>query len=261
MPQPTPSELRELILEIAMARRPRHPTDAALQSITIFQALAERFPQGLSEGAQRSVLTVWNDLFRTGYFAWGGNLNNPSPPFFIITERGDIAMERLSRDPGNPGGYIRHLRSVARLNDVADSYLVEGLSCYVGGLFKAAAVMLGAAAESMVLEIRDIALGRLGVIGRGAPPVLSDWRIKTVLDGLAALLGASRSAMPHELREEFDAYFLSIAQTIRAARNDAGHPTSVAPVTEDSVHASFLLFSTLAAHFTKMRDWIHASLP
>ena len=69
------------------------------------------------------------DLFRTGYFAWGLNLSNPDPPFFHFTDRGRRALERLSRDPGNPAGYLQYLASVAKLNPIASSYLGEGLDC------------------------------------------------------------------------------------------------------------------------------------
>jgi hypothetical protein len=35
------------------------------------------------------------------------NLSNPNPPFFHITDRGCRTLESLSRDPGNPSGYLR----------------------------------------------------------------------------------------------------------------------------------------------------------
>jgi hypothetical protein len=261
MPEPTPSELREMILQIAEAQRPRGPMDAPLYAGTLFGELQRRLGAAAGLELQRAALTAFHDLMRTGYFAWGNNFSNPDPPKFHITARGDAVLERLSHDPANPEGYLRQLYDVARLSDVARSYLEEGLACFVAGHFKAAAVMLGAASESMVLDIRDTTLDRLRVIGQSAPAALSDWRVKTVLDGLAVLLNAKRAAMPRDVREEFDAYFQSIAQTIRAARNDAGHPTSVAPVTEESVHASFLLFSTLAGHYSRLGDWIRANLP
>lgn len=261
MPPPTLHELREMILQIADAQRPRTPMDASLFAGTVLQEVRQRLGAAAGLDVQRATLAAFHDLMRSGHFAWGNDFNNPDPPRFHITERGNAVLERLTRDPGNPQGYLRYLYSVAQLDDVARAYLEEGVDCYVDGLSKAAAVMLGAAAERMVLEIRDVTAARLGALGQAVPAALNDWRVKTVLDGLAALLTAKRGAMPRDLRDEFDAYFHSISQTIRAARNDAGHPTSVAPVTEESVHASFLLFPTLAGHFTRLSGWITASLP
>jgi hypothetical protein len=65
--------------------------------------------------------------------------------------------------------------------------------------------------------------------------------VKTVLDALYDLLDARKGSFPKKLREEFDAYWLAFAQQIRTGRNDAGHPSSVDPVTEEGVHASYLV--------------------
>lgn len=36
----------------------------------------------------------------------------------------------------------------------------------------------------------------------------------------------------------------------------SGHPTSIEPVTPDTVHASLLVFPELAALATSLRDWV-----
>ena len=210
--------------------------------------------------AEQEVLTQWHDLMRTGYFAWGLNLGNPNPPFFHFTDRGNRALERLSRDPGNPTGYIRHLQSTATLNPIADSYVREGLSCFEFGLYKAAAVMIGAASESLAIELRDTTTSKLSQLGQQEPKGLSDWRLKVILDALHAFLDGKKSAFPRELREEFESYFLAFAQQIRSSRNDAGHPSSVDPVTEQSVHASFLIYPESARLTNALGAWILTAL-
>lgn len=165
-------------------------------------------------------------------------------------------MERLARDPGNPSGYLRHLQSLAALNPIADSYLREGLACFEAGLYKAAAVMIGAASESVVLELRDALGTRLSQLGKAEPKGLSDWRVKTVLDSLHGYLETQKGQFAREVRDEFEAYFLAFAQQIRASRNDAGHPSSVDPVTEASVHASFLIFPELACLANALLNWV-----
>ena len=109
MPNPNAQELRELILSIAHEQQPRQPTDAPLQTGSVLGAVVKRLAGGadtVSAGTDlaQAILTQWHDLMRTGYFAWGYNLANPNPPFFHFTDRGRRALERLSRDPGNPAG-------------------------------------------------------------------------------------------------------------------------------------------------------------
>jgi hypothetical protein len=80
--------------------------------------------------------------------------------------------------------------------------------------------------------------------------------VKTILDGLLDVLDSKKASFPRPLREEFDAYWSAFAQQIRTTRNDAGHPTSVDPVTEDSVHAAFLVFPEQASLAMRLKEWI-----
>jgi hypothetical protein len=58
------------------------------------------------------------------------------------------------------------------------------------------------------------------------------------------------------LRDEVQAYWLAFAQQIRATRNDAGHPSSVDPVSEEGVHASFLVFPEFVGLQARLAAWI-----
>jgi hypothetical protein len=140
------------------------------------------------------------------------------------------------------------------------SYLSEGLDCHAAGFFKAAAVMVGAAAESVILELRDMVVQKLGSIGQPISNAIENWRIKTVSDGLKVFFEGHRSKFPRELREPFEAYWTAFAQQIRAARNDAGHPTNVDPVTPDTVHASLLIFPELVRLANALSVWVRKDL-
>jgi hypothetical protein len=260
MPRPTHTDLRELILRVAAEQQPRGPGSQTLQQGSVLNAVAKQLGLRSDPDLEQAILTQWHDLMRTGYFAWGLNLSNPNPPFFHFTERGRRALERLTRDPGNPAGYLRHLASVAKLNPIASSYLTEGLDCFVAGFYKAAAVMIGGAAESIILDLRDLARQKIAEAKQTGPKGLSDWRIKTILDALYDFLDAKKSSFPKDLREEFEAYWLAFAQQIRATRNEAGHPSSVDPVTEEGVHASYLIFPDLARLSNKLAEWISTNL-
>ena len=136
------------------------------------------------------------------------------------------------------------------------SNLAEGLECYVAGLFKAAAVMVGAAAESVILDLRKVTIQKLNLLKQPVPKSMEDWRIKTVSDALRSFFEAHLAQFKRELREPFEAYWSAFAQQIRAARNDAGHPISVDPVTPDTVHASLLIFPELARLANSLSRWV-----
>jgi hypothetical protein len=262
MPASSEWDIRELIITVVKEQEPRDHRGPSLQQGSVLEEVARRMSLrgGSRPDLEKALLTQWHDLFRTGYFAWGMNLSNPNAPFFHFTGRSRQALEKLSRDPGNPAGYLRHLSSVASLNAISTSYITEGLNCYVAGFHKAAAVMIGCAAESIILELRDSACQKLQQAGNTPPKALSDWRVKTITDAVRDLLDAKKGSFPRNLREEFESYWPAFAQQIRATRNDAGHPSSVDPVTEEGVHAALLVFPDLARLSGELFGWMAANL-
>ncbi len=171
-------------------RSPKSPTDGYLQQTGVLDETKRRLGITHNLIKEQAILTTWHDLFRTGYLAWGSNIDNPNPPFFHVTESGRRALASLSRDPGNPGGYLRHLATIATLDPITNSYLTEGLDCYVAGLYKAAAVMIGGATESIILELRNVTVQKLNTLGKPILNNLNDWRIKTVSDALHSFFDA-----------------------------------------------------------------------
>ncbi len=249
-------DIRAVILQVIQDQHPKGSTDASLQQGSVLEETKRRIGIAYDLTKEQAILTTWHDLFRTGYLAWGLNITNPNPPFFHVTEIGRRTLASLSRDPGNPAGYLRHLASIAKLNPIAHSYLIEGLECYVAGLYKAAAVMVGGATESIILELRDTTVQKLTSLSKSIPKNMNDWRVKTVSDALHNFLDGQKAQFGPELRDEFEAYWAAFAQQIRAVRNDAGHPTSVDPVTPDSVHASLLIFPEITKLADKLKTWV-----
>lgn len=256
MPQSPRPTIREVLLAEISAQEPKGPMDASLQQSSVLISAARKIGPGNDE----AILTQWGELFRTGLLAWGCNLMNPNPPFFHLTERGRSALSQFTRDPSNPAGYLRHLASIANVGAVAKSYLQEGLDCYVNGLFKASAVMVGASAESLILQLRDETVQRLQALGKPVPKAMEDWRIKTVSDALRTFFDSQKAQFPRELRDEFEATWSALAFQIRTVRNDAGHPVTVDPVTADTVHAALLVFPVLAHLVGGLTSWVNISL-
>ena len=143
MAQPPIPSIREVLLVVIHEQQPKSQGAASLSQGSVLDEAARRLSARHSQDKEEALLTQWGELFRTGILAWGMNLANPNPPHFHVTQRGRQALAGLTRDPSNPAGYLRHLATIAQINTVANSYLTEGLECYVAGLYKAAAVMVG----------------------------------------------------------------------------------------------------------------------
>jgi hypothetical protein len=184
-------------------------------------------------------LTFWYDLFRTGYLAWGFNIHNPEPPFCHATELGRQSLSHFSRDPVNPDGYLTYLFDMAKLNPIAESYIREALTTFNANCYRASAVVVGAATESMVLELRDVIGAKLDGLGPKRPKDLDDWKIRPVLNAIESLIKSKKQLISRNLYESFEHYWPALTHQVRTIRNEAGHPSSIHPVTQESVYASF----------------------
>jgi hypothetical protein len=147
-------DIRAALLEVIERNRPRDRS-TNMQSNEILRQAAAALGIRVDHAMEEALLTQFHELFHTGYLAWGYNLSNPDPPFFHLTEQGLKTLAELSGDPGNPKGYLARVDGIAPVNAIARSYLEEAVYCYVAYHTKASAVMVGGAAESVVLELRD----------------------------------------------------------------------------------------------------------
>lgn len=250
------NDIRKVMLEVISEHsKQKH----SLQSESILHETAKRLNICNNIEAEQAILTFWHDLLRSGQIAWGYNLCNPNPSFCHLTAQGRKTLEHYSRDPVNPDGYLAYLNSLGCLNSVARSYIEEALKTYNSNCFKATAVMIGAASESLVLQLRDALISRMNALGHSVPAGLNDWKMKKILDSIDKVLEIKKSNMPTKLCEAFDAYWPAFVHQIRTVRNDAGHPTSVDTVTQESVHASLLIFPELFKLFLELEAWINTS--
>jgi len=250
------AELRKVMLEEIAELSTMGP--GYFQMGSVLKQVAKKFDIGGDLESEQMILTYWYDLFRNGHLSWGYNIGNSELPHCHLTEKGRATLKNLSRDPANPDGYLEHLNQLVSLTSIAKSYIAEALGTYNANCFKATAVMVGGAAESMILNVRDTLVNGLNNTGVTVPRKLQDWKIKTVLDAMETELETHKSDMSRELREEFAAYWSAFAAQIRRVRNDAGHPESVDPVTPESVHAALLIFPELAKLATEIINWANA---
>ena len=140
---------------------------------------------------------------------------------------------------------IAHVKAIAR------SYLEEAVYCYVADHTKASAVMVGAAAESVVLELRDAVETKLEQLQKTVPKDLTGWRIARVLQALRTIFYGCRG---------FEGELGGLLERVYPA-NPCGsqrcRPSlKRRPITPDAVNASLLIFPELLRLADALRSWV-----
>lgn len=191
---------------------------------------------------QHVLLVAVNDLFRNGVLMWG-RPEQFDTAYCTLTAHGKETFKHWDRDPANRDAYVQQIGDRLK-NAVALSYVTEAVDAYNAGLVKAAAVMLGAASEAIVLQIRDVLREQLTNASRTVPNKLASDKAKPIIEGIYEELSKHKAKIP-KVDETMQAYWVALTNLIRMARNDAGHPATIEPVTRQAVHAALLLFPQL----------------
>lgn len=206
---------------------------------------------------EQALLVFWHDLFRIGYLAWGYDIANPVAPFCHVTKQGRKALEHFSRDPLNADGYLAYIDNCGTINPVARSYIEEAAAAYRANCYKATAILVGGASESIILEIREHLVLKMTQSGSSKPPAdLSAPQIKRVIDAIQRDIQANKTNMPHSLYESIDGSWGTMVSQIRQTRNDLGHPNNPEIATQEHVHGILLIFPEVVRSAHKLIDWI-----
>ena len=251
------NRIKEELLEVVSEFSKRGP--GYFQAGAILRTVAERLNIRKNLPLEQALLTIWGELFRQGVLGWGYDIDNADFPFIHLTEPGREALRQLSRDPSNPDGYWAYLASSSRINEISASYVKEALNTYNNNCYKATAVMVGCASESLILEIRDAFVQKIQQLKSTPGAELSDWRIKRVLSGIESEI-EKRKKDQHfqEIKEFYEGYWSAFTTQIRMTRNEAGHPATVEPVTQQTVHSCLLIFPELAKLQNQLVKWINS---
>jgi len=230
----------------------------------IFQGNKHFFDLADREALKGHILNYWTDLLRNNTISFGSRqdweLDN-----FHVTETGRETLRHADRDPMNPPGYLAYLDQEAAVDTVSRGYIEEALKTYIACCYKATAVMVGAAVETIVLDLRDTLLPKLKEMGKPIPAGLDTWQVKTVLEALAGQVlpdlksDAKKSANGEALRklyEDATSRLLPAAADFRRLRNDAGHPAALGPIEPADVHCNLLLFPSTAKLLKRLKDWV-----
>lgn len=151
---------------------------------------------------------------------------------FKFTEYGRTALLSSSTSSFDAEGYLDDLkRRVPHVDSIIIQYVAESLACYRRNISFASAVMLGAAAEKVILLLLDAVIeskqdpneqARLRKLydNPNLPKIFET--IQKTLEPLTA----NKGGMDYAVHQGCSQHMLSLFEMIRVQRNESVHPTS-----------------------------------
>ncbi len=214
-------------------------------------------PHGISESERGIVLEVLWGLIIQGVLVPGTSDGNQGLPFIRLTKYGRDCIQQESIQPHDPDGYLRRLANeVQKIDPVIVDYTTESLQCFLRGLYRAGAVMLGAASEQAVLLLLD-AWATSKVDPKFKEEIGRAWSIHRKFEIFKKDL--SKDGMPKALSENLCSLLNGVFDLIRNSRNDAGHPASGVLVSREVLYAHLQLFIPYCKRIYELIGWFSAS--
>lgn len=200
---------------------------------------------------------MWQ-LVTQGIVAPGMNSANLTLPFFHITDYGKTVLETERFVPHDPTGYLKEVRGAAKtvVGEVAITYIEEALRCFNSGCQLAAVLLLGVAAECVLLELCKVihsslrsAADQKALDGKQTIKHKHRW----IVDKYLALPSSTRR---ERLPESLDLTLTSLYELIRRQRNDLGHPQEKPPeLSREQAFVFFRLFPGFVSDIELFADY------
>jgi hypothetical protein len=191
---------------------------------------------------------IW-EFISAGIIAPGNGLHTGGAnlPFFTITDYGHQVLAAERAIPHDPEGYLHEVREAGStcVDAVAVGYIEEALRCFTRGCYTASVLLLGVAAEAVVLKVFDLIAS-----GADASQKKKLERLRNIKDKHRWLIDRYE-ALPPKLRREalpdgIDVTLASAYDLIRRQRNELGHPQQVPPdVNREHAFVFFQCFLTI----------------
>ena len=258
------SVIRHLIFKAKLTATPQRALLMAdIVQRVISMAVSDGFLRQEPSHDQRSALeskvteVIW-ELIIEGVYTPGLSLGQPNLPYLRITEFGRKCFEAGELTPHDPDAYLERLKSAcSKLDATMVLYTGEALDTFRAGNYLATAVMVGVAAESMLLRLVDRVGAALNTPERKDKfeKATKGKKAKTQHDELLARLKSPATPLPTELADVLTQQIDGIYDLIRRTRNDAGHPTGK-KMERDETHALLLLFPTYCKTVCELMDWL-----
>ncbi len=219
--------------------------------------------QFLARGDQSVLLEVIWSLIVQGILVPGLDDSNQGWPFLRLTQYGErcVAEDRIL--PHDPDGYLKEFQSaIPNADPTIVEYLTESLQCYIHGLYRAGAVMLGGASEKAVLllvEAYSNSIGNLTTKQRFESDSQKAQSIFRKYELFDKQFAAIKPRMPKVLTESIDSLLRGVFDLIRNSRNDAGHPASGALVDRDVLYSHLRLFVPYCQRIYGLIGWFESN--
>lgn len=173
---------------------------------------------------------MWQ-LMIQGIITPGKDSSNLNLPWFRTTDYGQEVLRTGRFIPHDQAGYLEELRRVlgSSTNDITLSYLEESLRCFNAGCHLASVLLLGIAAESVILQLAkiiDTSLKNPKEQSAFAKKSTIKQKHRWIVDKYQSLPGNVRREI---LPESLDLTLTSLYELIRRQRNDLGHPQDKIP--------------------------------
>jgi hypothetical protein len=190
----------------------------------------------------------------------GAGTGEPVFPFFQISEWGKHCLDSGEYLPYDAGQFVDRLaKKIAGIDPVILLYIKQSLGSFRCGAYLSSAVMVGVAAERVLLLLRSAVEASLGSKER-QEAFSSDTKgrtIKRVYEETWKKLDPNIEAISGALgKEDITAELSGIFDLIRKTRNDAGHPTG-RPVERDEAFALLQLFPTYCGTAYDVIGWLN----
>ena len=261
------SVIRHLILNSKVTGKTQ--TSAKIDEIAgkvVDMAVKEGFLQEEPLPNERSALegkilaVIWG-LIIEGVYTPGLGLRQPYLPFLSLTEYGLKCFDAGELTPHDPDDYLRRLRAACpTLDDITVVYVGEALDTFRAGNHLASAVMIGVAAESMLLRLVDSVHAALDTPQRQLKfeKDTKGKKAKAQHDEVLARLRSPSTPLPTETEAVLTQHIDGIYDLIRRTRNEAGHPSGKR-MERYETHALLLLFPTYCKTVHDLTAWLAAN--
>jgi hypothetical protein len=213
---------------------------------------------------ERSLMmeVVWS-LIIQGILIPGLNDSNQGWPFLRLTEYGTKCIREDRILPHDPDGFLRDFhREVQNADATVVEYLTESLQCYIHGLHRSSAVMLGGASEQAILLLIEScgnSIADQSARNTFNSKVAKATSIFRKFEVFEQRFSGLKQRMPRELIDNVDSLLRGVFDLIRGSRNDAGHPAIGSSVGRDAVYSHLRLFTPYCRRIGDLIAWFGAN--
>jgi hypothetical protein len=178
-----------------------------------------------------------------------------------LTPAGRAAALDTELNPDDPEGYRQRIATLApQLSDLVNVYLTEAIDTYYHECYLVSSVMLGVAAEALLLEVgHGFAAWLGGTAGGKLEAILVDPRrnYSAKFSEFRSRLETARPKLPAHLRDNLDIRLNSTVEILRLYRNDAGHPTGKIP-DRQTCRIHLIVFADVLARYYGLLELFRA---